>query len=343
MSYLTRSAVLLRYGEHARSNGLDPDAMLQRCGIPTEYLGQRDLFFSFEKFIRLLESSAIESANPYFGAELGHLQGMEVLGPIAYLARSSATVGEALGNLVRYFHLQTTGARVRIEVHGQAALIAYDIQAPTPVSARQAVELAAAIGVRMMRLLLAERWQARECAFQHERLGDPRRYRQLFGLEPRFNAEYSGFTLDSRLLAMPIADADPSLHALMASQIDALNTAFRDELPARVRTLIRSELPTGEISVEGLASRLALSGRSLQRHLQAEGTSYQELLDEVRRDIAEHYVRDSNLQLTQVAELLAYRDLSNFTRAFQRWHGVSPREWRRQHGETRPNIDHRSR
>ena len=111
--------------------------------------------------------------------------------------------------------------------------------------------------------------------------------------------------------------------------MDTLNAGFRDELPARVESLIRSELPNGDISLENLASRLAISGRSLQRYLQEEGVTYQELLDKVRRDIAEQYLRDSTLTLTQIAELLAYRDLSNFSRAFQRWHGVSARQWRR--------------
>jgi AraC-like DNA-binding protein len=333
MTYLTRSAVLLRYREHAIGNGLDPEAMLARCGIPEQYLAQRDLFFSYEKFMRLLDASAAESGNPCFGAELGQLQGIEVLGPIAYLVRSSATVGDALQNLVRYFHLQTTGARIRVEVHGQTALLAYDILVRTQVAARQAVELAGSIGVRMMRLFLAERWEAREAVFQHQRLGDARRYRQIYGVTPRFNGEYNGVTFDPRLLASPISDADPALHELMASQVDAMSAAFRDELPARVQALIRSELPAGGLSVDDIASRLALSSRSLQRYLREEGTSYQELLDGVRRDVAEHYLRDSGLQLTQVAQLLAYRELSNFTRAFQRWHGVSPREWRRQHAQ----------
>jgi AraC-like DNA-binding protein len=327
---LTRSSALMHYVEHARANGLDPEALLRRAGIPAAYLADRDLLFSFKRFALLLELSAAESDNPCFGLELGILQGIEVLGPIAYLVRNSATVGEALDDLMHYFHLQTRAARVRIEVHGGTALMAYDLNTATFGSARQAVELGCAVGDRMMRLFLGRRWHGQRTFFQHDRLGEPRRYAQLLGSSPRFNAEFSGCLFDAALLAMPIADADPALHELMAQQMELLDAGFRDELPDMVEALIRSELPDGDIALENLASRLAISGRSLQRYLNREGTSYQALLDKVRRDVAEHYLRDSTLSLTQIAALLAYRDLSNFSRAFLRWHGISPRQWRKQ-------------
>jgi len=335
---LTRTSALMHYAEHAAANGLDPDALLERVGIPRHYVGQRDLFFSFKRFALLLELSASESRNPFFGLELGLLQGIDVLGPIAYLVRSSATVGEGLADLMRYFHLQTTGARVRIEVHDRTALMAYDLSTATHGTARQAVELACAVGDRMMRLFLGERWRGQHFFLQYDRIAETRRYQQVFGSVPSFNAEFNGCSFDADLLAMPISDADPGLHELIAAQMDMLNADFRDELPMRVESLIRSELPNGDISLENLASRLAISSRSLQRYLQEEGVTYQALLDKVRRDIAEQYLRDSTLTLTQIAELLAYRDLSNFSRAFQRWHGVSARQWRRSRQAARNRL-----
>ena len=87
-----RSAALLRYEEHATRAGLDPLQMLQRAGISRSYLDEPDLFLPYEQLVELLEDSAQMSGNPLFGAELGLLQGLDVLGPIAYLIRSSDTV-----------------------------------------------------------------------------------------------------------------------------------------------------------------------------------------------------------------------------------------------------------
>lgn len=326
-----RSAALLRYVEYATRLGLDPQQMFARAGIAPAYLDDADLFLPYEQLVELLEDSAQMSGNPLFGAELGLLQGLDVLGPIAYLIRSSASVADALQGLARYFHLHNRGARIKIEVFGRTGIASYEMRTSTSVPTRQAVELAVAIGYRLLRMLAGASLVIRECVFQHEPLAEPQTYRRIYGCVPRFNGEYNGFALDASLLERPLSSADEALHGLMMQQLMAMETRFHDSLPSRVEAEIRSALPSGEVSLELVAGRLATSARSLQRNLQLEGTSFHAVLDKVRREIAEHYLRDSSVQLTQIAQLLAYGDLSNLTRAFRRWHDTSPRSWRALH------------
>jgi len=328
MQHLLRSASLNRFDELARRHGLVPEAMLERAGIPLQYLHEPDLFFPYERLIALLEASARESGFASFGAELGSLQGLEILGPLAYLVRSSPTVADALLELSRYFHVHNAGARVRVEVHGGTGVVGYELTARSNVPTGQAVELAVAIGATMMRTLLGRHWTPHECVFQHAPLGEAAAYRRYFGIGPRFNGEINGYTVDARMLALPLPGADSALNDLMRRQLEAMRQRFSDALPARVESVIRSRLPGGDVSLESVASQLATSGRSLQRRLRLEGTSFQTLLDEVRRDIAEHYLRDSALSLTQITQLLAYENLSVLTRSFRRWHATTPRAWR---------------
>jgi AraC-like DNA-binding protein len=331
MQHLMRSAALLHYDEYATRLGLDPRRMFARAGIAPGYLDEPDLFLPYEQFVELLEDSAQSSGNPLFGAELGLLQGLDILGPIAYLVRSSDTVADALNGLARYFHLHNRGARVKVEVFGRIGVASYEMHTSSSVPTRQAVELAVAIGYKMLRMLAGSSLVIRECVFQHERLAGPKAYRRVFGCVPRFNGEYNGYELDASLLERPLASADKALHALMKHQLTAMEARVDDSLTARVEAQIRSALPAGDVSLELVAGRLATSDRSLQRNLQQEGTNFQAVLDKVRRELAEHYLRDSSLQLTQIAQLLAYGDLSNLTRAFRRWHDTSPRSWRTVH------------
>jgi AraC-like DNA-binding protein len=96
-----------------------------------------------------------------------------------------------------------------------------------------------------------------------------------------------------------------------------------------VQKLLRTWLPAGQVTIERVAEHLQVSPRTLQRYLQTEDTSFQALLDDTRQALATRYLRDSSLNLTQLAALLGYADLSTFSRAFRRWNGISPQQWQR--------------
>jgi AraC-like DNA-binding protein len=104
--------------------------------------------------------------------------------------------------------------------------------------------------------------------------------------------------------------------------------SLRDPL-ARIRTTINDQLKSGTCKLETVAKSLGMSQRSLQRHLESEGTSFRELTDAIRQSMASRYLRESNLALTEIAFLLGFSELSSFSRAVRNWYGVSPREYRR--------------
>jgi hypothetical protein len=183
--HLVRTTSLEGYDRLARSLRLDPETMLRRAGIPPEYLGDSTLYITQKALFSLLESSAAQSGAPSFGAELGQIQGPAILGPIAYLMRSSATVAEAFRNLSRYFHLHNTGADVRIDIRERIGQIGYDVKASPSVAVSQGVELAVAIGHRILRTLAGEQLPVRECVFRHAPLYGIATYRRLFGTSPR--------------------------------------------------------------------------------------------------------------------------------------------------------------
>ena len=96
----------------------------------------------------------------------------------------------------------------------------------------------------------------------------------------------------------------------------------------QVKTKLIQELPSGHICEENIAEDLYMSQRSLQRRLREEGTTYKELLNETRRDLAAQYIKVSGVSINEITYLLGFSEPSNFSRAFKRWTGVSPSEYR---------------
>ena len=140
-------------------------------------------------------------------------------------------------------------------------------------------------------------------------------------------------TFDAAILDSPINQANPDLHRLLQQHLNQLQLVYPNDYCGQVRYLIRQALGTGDCSIERVANYLAVNKRTLQRQLKSHDTSYKNLLDEVRSDIAKQYLRQSSGSLTALADMLCYSDMSTFSTAFRQRHGVSPRDWKKQHSQ----------
>lgn len=330
---LIRAASLLGFDDLVRQHGKDPDKLMAAVGLSKIYLQEPDLYVPLQRYIKLLEISAEETCNPLFGANLGFQQSIKAFGSFGYAIASSATVGAALETILNSYRLHTTGILLRVERFNNKVMLSANIIVPSPRGARQMMGHMAATGSEVLRTFLGRHWRAEEVHFAHAvDYGERKLYRQLFGGNITYNAERTALIFDARTLDIPLPGADPALHELIKRQVYTENQQLLDDLVLQVEANIRRGMPHGDVSLESVAKSLAMSQRSLQRHLRDNGTSFQELLDATRRQTAEHYLLNSSLQLTQIAALLGFKAQSNFSHVFRRWHGVSPREWKRVQG-----------
>ena len=157
---------------------------------------------------------------------------------------------------------------------------------------------------------------------------DPAPWTTALGVAPRFGAPVTLAALDAAVLDLPLPQADEATAATTEAQCRALLAARRgrDGVAGAVRDVVASR-PGDVPSAAEVAARLALSERTLRRRLDAEGTSYRALVDEVRETLAEELLRTGGLSVEQVARRLGYAETASFTHAFTRWKGVSPRAW----------------
>ncbi|VVQ20650.1 AraC family transcriptional regulator [Pseudomonas fluorescens] len=330
MTDFVRASGLANFSTFAASQGLNAEILLLQAGLPRDLEAHPESLISYRKVLNLLDECELQSRNRLFALQYGLFQGLNVFGPLLYLIRNAKDVRAALVELGNYFHVHSAAAQVRLEEQSEHTIISYTITDPTIFGSRHGAELALGIGIPLMRALLGKRWQPSAALLQHAPVAEPGQYRRLIGLIPSFNAPCNGWMFETSLLDTTQHAADPALHRLIQQHLDNIAQKSVQQLPELVQQLIRSFMPDGRATIEQIASHMNISTRTLQRQLEDEGTTFQDLLSATRQAMASRYLLDSNISISQLADLLGYSDQSAFSRAFQRWHGQSPREWRKQ-------------
>ncbi|MCU1717070.1 AraC family transcriptional regulator [Pseudomonas sp. 5P_3.1_Bac2] len=334
MTDYARASSLHGIAEFASSQQVSVDDLFKRAGLSPDILDYPENLITYQSLLKILEQGALSSNNPLFALQFGMQQNLAAsIRPLLYVMRNAGTCGEALQELSRYYQVHASSARVHIEIEEGHAFFYYSPAATLDLSRMQPItELVLGGGLQVMRMLLGNRWQPQALMLQHAPAKDLSAYHRLLGITPTFNAPANAWVFDAKLLETPLISADHELQSLIRQHLDNLGQITVEDLPSHVQQVVRSFLPQGRASIEHVADYLALSTRTLQRYLAEEGTSFNQLVDQTRRAIATRYMTDSNMSFTQLSELLGYAELSAFSRAFQRWYGMSPRQWQKNQG-----------
>jgi AraC-like DNA-binding protein len=329
MASLIRATNLWGYGDLIRELGADPEPFLARFGIPLGIEYEEDAFVSFEPVVRLLEASAAELDCPDFGLRLSRWQGLDILGPIAVIARNAQTVLGGMESVARYLYVHSPALRLTVAPHAEADVrFTFEVVEPGLPYVLQAYELSLANGVRMIRLMGGPAASPRAISFVHEQLGSNAAYSDALGCPVRFGQDWSGFDLPVELAGKRIDSADPETRRIATKYLESNYLPSTATLSERVAELARRLLPTGQCSVEAIGDELAMHPRTLQRHLVAEGVRCQDLIERERQKHAARYLADPRFHLSQIAVLLGYTEQSTFNRSCRRWFGKTPRQYR---------------
>ena len=203
---------------------------------------------------------------------------------------------------------------------------------------RHDCEMTLAIAVSFARRVTGVDWTPREVSFRHSRPQSVAEHERIFRSPVRFGRPSNELIFDSSLLALPMAKADAGLCAILDRHARELlaKSPRRGGLAERVRRLLGEALNGGDPRQEAVSQKLGISVRTLQRRLSEEGTSHQDLLDEVRSELSRRYLQESKLAICEVAYILGFSEPSAFHRAFRRWTGVTPKEFRRAQVSSQP-------
>lgn len=328
--YLVRASSLQGIRPTITSLGADADELDLLMRLEAS-VSDAESWISYSSFLTLLEESARLTHCPHFGLALSQHQDISILGTLGYIMQQAPDLRTALHELATYFAHHNQGASISLTVENGKALWRFDCKLEGVLPVMQQVDLVAGLALDVMRLLSKPGWSPDVIYFPHAIPEDVKPYQRRFYCPLQFDWDSLAIAFDASILDQTILDSNPQLHRLLEGYLRNMDASFGDDYCGQVQHLIKHALSTGDASIERVAGALGINKRTLQRQLSRQGTSYKALLEEVRFNAARRYLLESRGSLTNLADMLGYSELSVFSNAFRRHHGVSPREWRNQH------------
>lgn len=315
------------YPDVAHSLGLDADKMLATAGISRQSLDQPETRLPAEPCIRLLEESAQISGCDSFGLRMAQCRSFASIGGIALLLERLGTLGDVLTTIGRFRRHLSEVLCVAVQTIEDTAIATFDLV--PPFSRTQAADLTVGMGYLMLVGATHRRWSPETVHFTHPVPDDRITFERFFQAPLEFNSAFNGFSFDSADLKMPLPLADPMManHAQRMLSLVRL-PAFNAPVSDHTRHSISLLLSDGNASVDRVAANLSQTPRGLQRALQAEGTKFGDLLNEVKRDLAQRLLSPAGGSITSVSQSLGYANLPAFSRWFEQEFGMPPTKWR---------------
>lgn len=311
-----------------QSLGARPAQLLAEVGLDLTLFDNPNNLISFAARGHLLEHCVARTGCQHLGLLVGQRTGLESLGLVGSLVKYSPDVGTALQALVRFFHIHTRAANVTVTVDGQLAYFGYQIKQPGTAATDQVADGALAVLLNILRSLCGPGWKPSQVCFAHRKPNDIEPFRQFFRAPLVFNAEQNALVFLADWLTYRLPVDDPELRRQLMEQVNRIEAHHPDSFPDQVRSVLRMALVTDHADADHIAALFSIHRRTLNRRLNEDGISFKDLLDEVRYEIARQTLLDTDLQVGDVAATLGYADASAFTRAFRRWSGAAPAEWR---------------
>jgi AraC-like DNA-binding protein len=315
--------------------GLAASEILKDVVLRREQMDDPDAQIPFNAHVRLFESAASALREPCFGCRLGSAIELTEAGLLAYIALNSPDLGAALRNLCRYLAILTEGSVCELRRDGGEVRLLFSFVDPdVEMASRQLPEFATTLMVRVCDTITGHRARPVRVELRHD-AACPMLARQL-GLpvtayQPRF-----ALVLDAASLAVPVVNADARLLDVLRRYADELlaRRADKDDLVARAERWVLDNVHTGQVGATHLARGLGMSARTLARRLATHGLTPARLVEELRQQLANKYLAERAFPLGRITYLLGYSDFSAFTRAFRRWTGRTPSEWRSERAHT---------
>lgn len=314
----------------AQQRGADPAALCQASGIDPTRLRDPDGRVPIRQVQVLWREAIAATGDPALPLRLGELTNPLAMGVLAYVMMHCPTLGLALDKLCHYQDIACEGVRTDGRVEGARYRLSLRITSPAIVFPDHVFNSEMSVYQSAIRALTGRPFAAEEIHFAYPRPLDDREHRRVFGpARLAFDAPETGMVFGVDWLQTPILNANPGLFGLFEEHANGLLRQLRQpSLAARVKAELVALLKGEEPTLPAVADRLALGVRTLQGHLKAEGVSYQQLLDEVRRELAVRHLREPHLSTTDIAYLLGFAEPSGFVRSFKRWTGQTPGAYR---------------
>ena len=314
-----------------KARGVDIVPVFTAGGVDPEALSDPDARVPAAETHALWAEAERLCGDRFFGVHTAQLIRPGSFDVLDYVCRNCATVGAGLQLYCRYTPLLHDQIVASVDAASESAWLRHVLDDGS-VLPRQYAEFIIASLLVIVRQASGVDVVPRGVSFLHAEPADTSELHTFFRCPIEFDATHNGMELSRADFDRPLLQAQPGLLEVLERHAEHLlqKSSRPSGLVAQVRASIVSQLKAGSVSAGGVAKSLAMSERTLRRRLDAEDTTYQRLLDEVRTELATRYLEERQIAIDEVALLLGFSDRSSFVRAFRQWTGRTPADFRQQ-------------
>jgi AraC-like DNA-binding protein len=311
---------------HAVRSGIAAAPLLEQAGLTLREIEDRNARIGVVNQIKFVGLVATALGDELLGFHLADDFDFREIGLLYYVAASAETLGSALARVERYIKIQNDGVRFEVLKRKSIHLRLHYAGVARYTDVHQ-IGCMIALMIRIGRRLTGSTLQPAQVRIMHHIHRGKSELEKFLDADVEDGARVDEIELPAASWDLPIVSADPYLHRLCVQSAEealARRSSKHSPLKVQVENAIAALLPHGQARHHLVAAELGMSPRTLTRRLAAEGSSFADVLGEVRTALAKRYIADRTLPISQIAWLLGYAEVSGFTRAFQRWTGMVP-------------------
>ena len=329
--FTTLSSWVLLLARALDSYGHDSAEIFASIGLDHSRLRDPLARFPAHLVERLWHVAEEVTGDPGFGLTVASYWHPTTLHALGYSWLASDNLAEAFDCAVRYVRLVDTETQgvLQIESGDEHYRLIVDVSRFDPPSAASSVDATLAVLLIMCQAAYGAHFRLQRVTLEHDTPSCHQRFAETFQAPVFYSQAENALWIDPGLVREPLATANPELVRINDRIVtDYIAQLDRGDLAMRVRSRLIELLPRGHFGEAEIASSLNLSRRSLQRRLSEQGLSFTQLLETTRRDLGLQYVRDPQHSFNEIAFLLGFTEPANFSRAFKRWYGKTPSQFR---------------
>jgi AraC-like DNA-binding protein len=310
-----------------RNHDIDPAPVLERLGLSEQGLNEDQIRISAAAQARLLEFAAEALHDPALGFHLAMEVNPREVGLLFYVASAAKDLGDAIELFARYLRIVNEAVSVKLTRRNSDLAVELHLVGVPRFRAGQNAEFGIAVIVKSLREITGRNVHPTKITFVHMRSSGFPEFERFCGCPVEFGGSSDQLVFSNQSLAVPLITEDIHLLDTLRPICDEA-AKQRETVPGTLRALVENEaqklLPHGKARRHNVAKKLAMSTRTLARRLASEGTTFEEVVDELRRSLALQYIKTPSISLSQMAWLLGYEGSTSFNHAFRRWTGGPP-------------------
>jgi len=320
---LTSWALLIWKSLQAR--GLDSHSIFKEIGLDSSKLGDGNARYRLADMTNLWQLSLEETGDPCFGIEVGNAWAPTTFHALGFSWLASNTLKDGLVRLTRYSRIVNNSLSAKLEDHGTLLHLIFSTGNEEKYIHSAALDAGTVAFLKMYRMLCGESFSPIEMNVTRKRSECADKIEQIAGISINYDCASNSTIFDSRQAEQRLATGSSELAKVNEDvAMRYLNLLERSSIVMQVNAGLIELMPSGQVSEQEVVSRLNLSVRTLQRKLSDEQTSFSVLYKAIRKEMANAYIQDSRMSLTEISYLLGFSEQANFTRAYRRWFGTAP-------------------